>query len=204
MTDSIAKAKRRRWHQFSLRSLLVLITAMAIGPGGWILYERREARRQKAAAALLGKSGAEVYSRRRWLWSQLESDAPGQVVGIALRDRQTTDAGAAPLADLSDLIWLNLNDTHITDKGLAHVAGLSQLKQLRLDETQVTDEGLVHLARLSHLETLNLSRTQVTDEGLARLSRLTKLKELDLARTRVTDAGVAELQRVLPKLKIDR
>src|SRR5687768_16622357 len=150
MTESVAKAKRRPWYQFSLLSLLLLMTVIAIGPGGWILYERREARRQKTAVELLGKSGAEVYSRPRWLWSQLESGAPGQVVGIGLRDPQTTDGGAAPLADLTDLVWLNLNATHITDKGLAHVAGLRQLKQLRLDETQVSDDGLVHLAGLSN------------------------------------------------------
>src|SRR5438067_2812275 len=88
---------RRRWYQFSLASLLVLMTAIAIGPGGWVLYEQQQARRQKAAVALLSKSGGEVYARPVRLWSLLERDAPGRVVGIALRDAHANDAGAAPL-----------------------------------------------------------------------------------------------------------
>ena len=145
MTGMTAKPKRR-WYQFSLSSLLVLMTAIAIGPGGWILYEQQQARRQKTAVELLSKSGGEVYARPVWVWSLLERGSPGHVVGIALRDRQTADAGAAPLADLSDLIWLDLNDTNISDSGLAHLANLRQLKRLRLDETQVTDVGLAQLA----------------------------------------------------------
>src|SRR5262245_32146909 len=133
MTEMEGKPKRR-WYQFSLLSLLLLTTAIAVGPGGWVLYEQRQARRQKEAVALLQPSRAEVYARPHWLWSLLERDAPGSVVGLALRDPATTDAGAAPLASLTDLIWLNLNDTQITDDGLATIAKLPRLKQLRLDE----------------------------------------------------------------------
>jgi hypothetical protein len=190
--------------QFSLRSLLVVITAIAIGPGGWALYTQQQARRQKSAVALLSKSGGEVYARPQWLWSLLERGAPGRVVGIALRDTNTTDADAAPLADLTDLVWVDLNDTQITDMGLAHLAGLTQLTRLRLDETQVTDAGLAQLAKLKNLETLNLSRTRVTDAGLAHLAGLAKLETLDLARTQVTDAGVIELQKKLPSVLITR
>lgn len=198
----MAAKPKRRWYQFSLLSLLLLMTAIAVGPGGWVLYEQRQARRQKEAVALLAQSRAEVYAREQWLWSLLERDAPGRVVGIALRDPVTTDAGAAPLADLTDLIWLNLNDTQITDDGLASIARLPRLKQLRLDETNITDAGLVHLEKLANLETLNLSRTQVTDAGLAHLADLPNLKELDLTRTRVTSAGVAKLQEAVPNIAV--
>lgn len=204
MTNPDAKPKRKRWYQFSLLTLLLLTTAIAIGPGGWVLYEQGRARRQKRAVALLLTTGGEVYARRVWHWSLLERDAPGKVVGIALRDRQTTDPLAAPLADLVDLVWLNLNDTQITDAGLAHISGLTRIKRLRLDETAVTDVGLAHVAKLKSLEMLNLSRTPVTDAGLVHLAALTNLKELNLARTNVTDAGVAELQKALPKLEISR
>src|SRR5262245_31782120 len=92
MTSSAAKQDRRRWYQFSLLSLLLLTTAIAVGPGGWVLYEQSQARRQRIAVALLRTSGGEVYARPRWLWSLLERGAPGRVVGIALRDPKTNDA----------------------------------------------------------------------------------------------------------------
>jgi len=183
---------------------LVVITAIAIGPGGWALYTQQQARRQKLAVALLSKSGGEVYARRQWLWSLLERGAPGRVVGFALRDLKATDADAAPLADLTDLIWLNLNDTQITDMALAHLAGLTQLKELRLDETRVTDAGLAQLAKLANLEMLNLSRTRVTDAGLTHLAGLSKLETLYLDKTQVTAAGVLELQKKLPHVLITR
>lgn len=180
------------------------MTVIAVGPGGLALYTQQLARRQKNAVALLSKSGGEVYSRPQWLWSLLEPGAPGRVVGLAIRDAKATDADIAPLADLTDLIWLNLNNTQISDEGLVPLAGLEQLKRLRLDGTGVTDAGLARLASLKRLETLNLSRTQVTDAGLKHLAGLPNLVELNLARSQVADEGVQELQKALPKLKIAR
>jgi len=195
---------KRRWHQFSLRTLLIFVTVLAVGPGSWVIYERTKAQRQKAAVSLLGKQHSEVHSRLSWMQALLVEDAPGNVVGVSLRNRQVSDADLAPLADLPDLIWLDLDGTPLSDQGLVHLAGLKKLRRLRLDETQITDAGLANVANLTQLETLNLYKTGVTDAGLVHLAGLTNLETLILQKTQVTEAGVAKLQQALPKLHIER
>ena len=195
----------RRWYQFSLRTALVLVTILCIGPGGYVAHEQQKLRREDAAVVLLNKLvGTEVYSRPHWLWSLMEGNSAGNVVGLGFRSPQVTDAGLSPLTALPELVWLTLSDTPITDAGLAHLAELKKLKRLRLDETSVSDAGLAQLTKLTTLETLNLSRTKITDAGLSHLAGLANLETLDLQKTKVTRAGVAELQKSLPNCAINR
>jgi hypothetical protein len=194
-----------RWFQFRLRTLLLLLTIVAIGPGGWVLYEQKKARRQQAAVEALQAAGGnvEVYARPNRLWTLLALDAPGNVVGLGLRyNRNLNDDDLAPLADFSDLHWLDLQQTQIGDQGLKHLAGLTRLQRLRLDETRVTDAGLLHLAGMRELRTLNLYKTGVTDKGLVHLAALPNLETLSIQRAQVSDAGVGQLQQAMPNLSI--
>ena len=151
---------RRRWYQFSLRTLLVVVTLICVGPGGYLVYQQRLAKREEEAVKALSQSPAnQLYIRPHWLRTLLARRTAGHVVGIGLCSRETKDADFAPLAELSGLVWLDLIDTEVTDDGLAHLSGLTSLKQLRLDETEVTDAGLEHLARLKNLTLLNLYKT---------------------------------------------
>ncbi len=200
----MAAIPKRRWFQFSLRTLLLIVTILAVGPGGWLIYEQNQARRNKAAAELLRKVGGEVYATPRWLWTLIEPGSPGMVVGVGFRYRPVTDSDLEPLSSLTDLVWLDLNDTPVGDDGLVHLAGLSRLKRLRLDETQITDTGLAHLSGMTGLQQLNLYKSQITDAGLVYLTALTNLEELNLQRTQVTAEGAAKLQKELPKCKIVR
>ena len=161
---------RRRWYQFSLRTLLVVVTLICLGPGGYLVYEQRLAKREEGAVKTLSQSPAnQLYTRPHWLRTLLARRTAGHVVGIGLRSRETQDADLAPLAELPALVWLDLTDTKVTDQGLVHLTGLTRLERLRLDETQVTDAGLVHLAKLKRLTMVNLYRTQVTEEGVKKL-----------------------------------
>jgi Leucine-rich repeat (LRR) protein len=194
-----------RWFQFRLRSLLIALTLLAVIPGGYIVHERGEAQRQTAAVAKLKELGAEVYARPNWLHTLLVPGAPGDVVGVGLRQPYWyTPEDLAPLADLSELVWIDLQDSNVTDDALVRLASLPNLERLRLDETQITDAGLLHLAGLPKLHTLNLSSTKITDAGLAHLARLPNLKELYIQKTQVTPAGTAKLQQALPEADIVR
>ena len=172
---------KRRWFQFSLRTLLVVVTLICVGPGGYLVYEQRLAKREEDAVKTLSRSPAnQLYTRPHWLRTLLARRTAGHVVGIGLRSRETQDSDLPPLAELSELVWLDLTDTKVTDQGLMHLTGLTRLERLRLDETQVTNKGLVHLAKLKRLTTLNLYRTQVTDEGVKKLQAA--LPDLEIIR----------------------
>ena len=51
---------QRRWYQFSLKALLVLMTLLCLGPGGYVAYEQRRARQQKAAVLAIEEVGGLV------------------------------------------------------------------------------------------------------------------------------------------------
>ena len=106
-----------------------------------------------------------------------------------------TDAGLAPIRNLSRLEVLNFWVTGVSDAGLETLSGLTRLRDLTLAATAITDLGLKRIGKLPRLECLNLSDTRVTDAGLGWLTGLWKLRHLDLRYTRVTADGVRTLQR---------
>lgn len=174
---------KRRWLQFSLRTLLVMMTMACVGLA-WLAYQRNEVRKREAAIAAIEEMGGEIHFdemqpfRPVWLHMLFSSRSPAEVVGV------------------------NLDGTNASDDDLSLVAGLTKLEWLILFNTPVTDAGLVQLADLTNLEELTLNYTQVTDAGLVHLSGLTKLNRLYLHGSRVTDQGVAALKQKLPNLQI--
>ena len=174
---------RRRWLQFSLRTLLVLMLVFGCG-FGWFAHEVQQARAQREAVKAIEELGGMVYCEpasggmirnRSGLGREV---AGGRLVWgrSGYRETQVTDAGLVHLRGLTQLRLLYLNNTQVTDAGLAHLRGLTQLQELDLASTQVTDAGLEHLRGLTQLEWLNLDSTQVTDAGLEHLRGLTQLQ----------------------------
>src|SRR6478735_8899775 len=146
---------QRRWFQFSLKTLLVGMTVLCIGPGGYVVYEQAKARRQKAAVEAIEKLGGKLIFDER---VPVRSPAIGQILG--------DDKYEA-------VVHVQLHtSTKLTDGDLAHIARLTKLTHLYLNHTQITSAGLAHLTRLKGLTGLWLSDTQVTDAGLEHLKEL--------------------------------
>jgi hypothetical protein len=226
MTEPKAK---RRWFQFSLRTLLVFVTFCAICCS-WFAVKMQQARQQRVAVAAILKLGGSVdrpeLSKPAWLRNLLGNDLFSNVQAanffgtqvtdadlenlksltqlrfLNLERTQVTDTGLENLKGLNELEELNLVETKITDAGLEKLEGLSQLHVLCLGDTQVTDAGLEHLKGLSELQELQLFDTQITDAGLEKLTILKQLRSLPLERTKVTDAGVNKLRQELPNCLI--
>jgi Leucine Rich Repeat (LRR) protein len=182
----VSDKPKRRWYQFSLLTLLVVLTLLCVGPGGFVAYEQRKARQQQAAVEAIEKLGGSV---------EYDEEVPARSAMV----RQILGDESFGNVDV-----VSLCDTQANDATLVHVAGLKSLKHLSLSDTQVTDAGLVYLAGLNGLTSLTLDNTQVTDAGLVHLAGLTKLEILLLPNTQVTDAGVAKLQKALPNCRIIR
>ena len=205
----MAATPKRRWYQFSLKTLLVGLTLLCLGPGGYVAYEQNKARRQKGAVEAIEELGGvvdygrNVSARSPMLRQILGDDTFGGVDSIDFwNPSHVTDADLKHLAGLKRLTTLHLDNSQVTDVGLKHLAGLESLSVLYLNNSQVNDAGLKQLASLESLSHLDSNNTQVTDAGLVHLAGLKGLKSLYAHRTRVTDAGVAELQKSLPKCRI--
>ena len=189
MTDPEHKL---RWYQYSLSSLFILTTLVALACGwySWYAAERRKTAKIRAAIAEIRKLGGRAFYGYN-----------KQVDGFCLTV-QTTDAGMVHLKGLTELKELWFDASQITDAGLVHLEDLTKLKWLWFWNTQVTDAGLVHLRGLTKLEVLSLGGTQITDAGLVHLEGLTELKVLHLWDTQITDEGVEKLQQALPNCTI--
>ena len=206
MSESPATAplkRKRRWLQFSLRSLLVFTLLCAIAASFLGRKIERKRREQAIVDAIRGQ-GATVYydyvgglepSGPVWLRSLLGKNFFNEVIDVAADGRRDPyDNWLVNLKELPELEILSLSYTEPTDAGLVNLNGLTKLRALYLDGTQVTEAGLVNLKGLTKLQQLDLRETHVTDAGLVNLKGLTQLQSLSLDGTYVTDAGLAELK----------
>ena len=132
----MADKPRSRPFQYSLRTLFIITTVLAIACSlfAYAMHWMQGNRKIWAAAEKINDAGGEAYcddligGTTPWLYCQ-----------------QITDAGMVHLKDLKNLEVLYLNHTRITDAGLVHLEGLTNLEYLNLEQTHVTDEGVKKL-----------------------------------------------------------
>ncbi len=216
---------KRRWYQYSLRSLLMLVTLCAF-LCSWLAVKIEQGKRQKAAVDALRAKGFTitydyevdrdgkplpnpVLNVPQWLRGWLGDDCFATVVGVDAPFGtmfgglggfhlycDATEEDLRPLAELPRVKFLQLGGARIGDSALRQIGNLSELDHLELASTKITDAGLVELKAFPKLRELDLDDTEVTDGGMADLLRLDRLEDLRLSQTRVTDGGLAMLQNL--------
>ena len=214
------KVRSRRYLRYSLRSLLVVATVVAVLLG----YKVNQVSRQRRAVrALLTERAIIMFDYqldatqrsapgRYWLTSWLGDDFFAHVQTVSFlvpfmggpTSDNITDELLVHLRSLPRLEVLILEDCdRLTDAGLRHLTGLRRLQELRLSRTKITDEGLDSLSSMRQLKSLHLEETALTDDGLAKLAHLQQLEELWLLDTAVTDAGVEHLAKLKSLRELD-
>ena len=208
MTDK--PKPRRRWLQFSLRTMMIVVTVFCV----WLGFTAKRARDQRQAVEVIRKLwGAGYYEHQLPLGFPSKPPGPKwlrRLIGDEyffsfgrIEVGGPTDADLVHLKALTSLTFLALSGTKVTDTGLEHLKDLTNLQTLELRNTHITDTGLEHLIALTDLEVLVLTSPQITDAGLVHLKGFTKLERLYVNYTQVTDEGVKKLQQALPNCKID-
>lgn len=203
---------RRRWLSFSLRGVLLLLTALCI----WLAIIATRARNQARSVAAVAARGGQLRfdyepadrkasDRPRppqWLRQAVGEEYFRQVQSVTynvnggIGGLQVTDDELAVFDALPDLTTLELsNNPGITDAGLKHLAAMAELRTLYLYNTSVAGPGIKLLPR--RLEYLELSYTPLEDEGLAHLRGMRRLKYLRLNNTAISDHGLADLSEML-------
>ena len=189
--------------QYGVRSLTLLLVAVAI-PCSWLAVEMGQERKQRVAAdEICALGGSSVQSEPTWLGKLLRDNSLVSVTHVELSGTPAIDAGLAHCEELHQLRLIEIVLGEVADTGLAHLEGLSQLQVLIFSKTQVTHTGLTHLQGLSQLKILVFFDTNVSDAGLAHLQGLSQLQEIWLSGTNVTNEGVKKLQQALPNCKIE-
>ncbi len=214
---------RRRWFQFSLRTLLIGTTLLAISCG-WFTQKMKKTIRQHDAVEKICAAQGQIYYTSNHEGS--DDSAPRlshhDLAPSWLEQRLTPEFFRPPLqvwfdgwfkpsvqyewiAELDDLEHCELNHLSVTDTNLKAIRDLRQLNGLNLAAAHITDDGLQYLADIRRLETLCLDHTQVSNAGVAHLAPLGQLKSLGLTKARVTDAGVPALLQLkhLERLRLD-
>jgi len=157
MDDSRPPRPKRRWYQFRLRTLLLLVVLVSVGMS-WFTVKLHRARRQRAAVqGILGSGGSVLYDYDyvddgrvtlggqppgpAWLRETLGVDFFCDVKTVLL----LSDAGAEHLEGLTSVEWVVLDGPGVTDAVLDRLKGASRLRHLILVDTSVTDEGVKEL-----------------------------------------------------------
>ncbi len=203
--------------QYSLRSLLLFVVAVAV-PFSWLATQMQRARRQAEAVRVLGPAhdrGAYydymvLWDPDRneltvaadtepptlgWVEELLGPDFFRDVVCVGILTEFALDERLRSLDDLPALKYLSIiADLPVADAAIEHIKALTDLRRLVLECAGVTDAGLDHLNRLNRLKSLSLPGSHLTDAGLKRLGGLRGLEILDLSGTAVTDAGLRHLK----------
>ncbi|PHR95541.1 MAG: hypothetical protein COA78_29940 [Blastopirellula sp.] len=208
MKEQSTKPKRRFYLRFTLRTLLVVMTAICLLLG----WKVNQAKRQRDVVTWIEKHAGIVtyqYQTERDPFSNdPEPEPPGptwlrNIIGIDFFDEviRVEFHGSAiteltPLANLSGLTYLNISETQVDD--LTPLAKLPHLTRLHLRQTQVRD--LTPLSRLTDLEYLTVFDAHV--DYLAPLAKLTKLKQLGLSDIPARDVTPLEMLVHLELLEI--
>lgn len=197
----------RRYLRFGLRTLLIVVTIIALA-GGW-LAERRH--RRLTAMRTIAAAGGGLSSEHSWQTMQtafLPPTSPPvevrrswreilfgeQYRGVDFTDGrplagETLDAVAA----ISEVKLLSFHGGVLSDDHAQRLAGLRQVETFIASGSPLTDRTAEVVATWPELKWLQLDDTQLTDAAVPHLIKLQKLEVLRIQGTRITDRGFAQL-----------
>lgn len=219
----MSATSHHRWFQFTIRSVLVLMTVVAVGFGLWVsqFHRRQQALSALRGVASLGKPPGMVsiggpqtirfeyppaaiwLYRQNWLQKIIGCDFFDEPVEITLtaapsrHGGRVSDADLRTLRELQTVKRLSLDLTDVGEQGMPYLRGLTNLEQLNVAASKAGDDALANMAKLSKLARLDLSDTLITDTGLPHLANLSSLGYLNLQRTKVTDHGARWLKNLV-------
>lgn len=149
-------ARWRRWFQYRLRTLLIVIVMAALVSAAWAKYVepyRRERQLERMVTALGGSVSTEAAGPE---WLQL-------IVGPGSTSVVTTISLSPSTASVGWNGWTDLRpDAELLDR----IACTQRLRSLELAHRQLEDDDLVRLMPLQSLEKLDLSYCSITDAGV--------------------------------------
>jgi hypothetical protein len=203
--------RRRRWLQFSLRSLFVVFTILIVSLGAWI----RSAREQEIAIKAIQR---ECDILTVWYDDQFANErdngnggTPGaSAAGVVIDLHRKSSVPAFVQARLGkdffhDAISVAFTGARDQSELFQQVARLGHIEQLT-PHVSVRDEDIKRIAGLRRLKRLDLMdpSPELTDKALEVLVQMPSIEALSIYDASITDQGLAALanMRQLKELAI--
>lgn len=184
-------SKGRTWFRFSLRTILVLTTALCLYLGARVKQAHDQKKAIAAIDALGGTYGVYVEGPE-WLRNLVGDDE--LFYNAARVSFGPGNQGYDPNRPFGDN---ELRDV------ISQLNEFSKFRSLYLGSSQVTDAGLSHLQRLHNIERLSLAGTRVSDKGIEHLMSIGTLRYVDLRGSKVSSDGLQRLQKALPEREVE-
>jgi internalin A len=204
-----------RWYQYSLRTLLIVVTVIAIFMS-WFAVKLKQAHEQRDTVAEIAKLDMEVQYDWQidrppeppqpgqlfgmpkrpwpdWLRHTLGDDFFDNVVAVGFRQDAEVNKNLIYLKKFPCLRLVVFFPENITDEGLKNLRGAT-IQSLDLSGSKITDSGLVYIGQLHQLQWLYINDTAITDAGIEHLKNLTQLRTVFLNDDKITDAGLRHLK----------
>jgi hypothetical protein len=147
MNDPALHARKRRWWQFRLRTLLIVVTLLCVGLLVWRTYVRPY-RLQQEVMQRLANIGASYQTQtggsallRRPFGDEFFQD----VIEIDVRDSDDPEVSLDDVQQLPRLAALAVGGPQFGDEHLRRLAGIRSLRVLVLDSTSVSDPAVAEL-----------------------------------------------------------
>jgi len=200
---------KRRWAQFSLATLFVVVTAMCVWLGAVV---NRADRQQKAVATIKALDGGECHydyefdakgdldpdaelPRPEWLRESLGVDYLASVVHADLTPHECKPLALKRLCNLPSLTSLDIDgDYPLNAEEIAAFKSLTGLRELCV--FNASDAFLEVAGGLPNLEVLCISGAEISEDALRHIGCMTKLQRLELFYVDVGDTGLAHLAQL--------
>jgi hypothetical protein len=175
---------RRRWFQFSLRSLLVATVAVAI----WPAHHANRFHRQRKAIEAIEKKGGDV---------RLQADGTADYVFlpyVAAEDVKRLSY-VAPVRRL-------MVTSGVFDSSMTPLSRVDGLESITLVDMKATGDGLKILAALPRLQFLRFRRVRFTEPDAPSALIGCKASEIAFEEMKIDEECLKPLCAALPKCRI--
>lgn len=205
--------RHRRWFQFSLRSLLLMMLVFSCGLG-WLMTKRRQAQQAWKRIEEANQRGVKLFTaddlKKRgyippqgtWLeeWLGISSPAHLKYAEVML-DGDPKEI--IPLLDnFPEITDVRIRAINLADNHLATLAGMTRLRDLHIADSPLHGTGLIHLADMNSLVGLYfVSCENLTDDAFPSIPNLPYLIKLSIEDCPINGTNLSHLATACPQLK---
>jgi Leucine-rich repeat (LRR) protein len=200
MSDPPEKAsppEKRRWLQYSLKSLLIAMT-IAVAVFGAIRWYTAPYLLQRDAAAAFDEAGGSIETipgDPQWLRDLWGEETVRHITKADLMDCELTEPMFRHVVGLPRVEYLTLGGLEMTDERMQRLDGLETLRLMVLDSTAVTDAAIESLQEsIPDLQVFKSERRAI--EFLDGTAAVTHLVDLDAPDWLPAAIDVAHLKSV--------